>query len=470
MQQAILTVDLGFGDAGKGSVVDFLTRDCGAHTVVRYNGGAQAGHRVVTSTGEEHVFAQFGSGALAGAATHLSRFMLVEPLAMLAEAAHLHTLGVDALALTTIDAQACVVTPFQRAANRLKEMARGAARHGSCGMGIGETAADALAYGARTLRVHDLDQPDALLEKLTFVRAINRAKVDVLRPALPADQQVADELAVLWDDDWLEWLIEAYRHFARRAQVVAGDHLAALLRRPGVVLFEGAQGVLLDEAYGFHPHTTWSDTTLRNAEHLLAEARYTGAVQRVGITRAYATRHGAGPFVTEDAALTRALPDAANGDGAWQQGFRVGWLDLVMLRYARAVVGALDYLAVTCLDRLAQAPALNICTHYGCDDGRFDRLPMSPVRGDLTYQAQLAMLLTRVQPVLTPLDDSGAVVSWLEDALQLPVGLVSTGPGAADKAWRSLFHRRQDDAPAPQTLKMASRLAPRREVGSACRK
>ena len=95
MHQAILTVDLGFGDAGKGSIVDFLTRETAAHTVVRYNGGAQAGHRVVTDGpgAQEHVFAQFGSGTLAGAATHLSRFMLVDPLAMLAEAAHLHEPG-----------------------------------------------------------------------------------------------------------------------------------------------------------------------------------------------------------------------------------------------------------------------------------------------------------------------------------------------------------------------------------------
>ena len=143
MQQAFLTVDLGFGDAGKGSIVDFLTRTYGAHTVIRYNGGAQAGHRVVTPAGpgmmqQEHVFAQFGAGTLAGAATHLSRFMLLDPLAMMAEEAHLQTLGItDAFQRTTIDARAVVITPFQRAVNRVREALRGAGRHGSCGMGIG---------------------------------------------------------------------------------------------------------------------------------------------------------------------------------------------------------------------------------------------------------------------------------------------------------------------------------------------
>jgi adenylosuccinate synthase len=437
MQQVILTVDLGFGDAGKGSVVDFLTREHGAHVVVRYNGGAQAGHRVVTAAGKEHVFAQFGSGTLAGAATHLSRFMLVEPLAMLAEAEHLRTLGVEALAHTTIDARARVITPFQRAANRLKELARGAARHGSCGMGIGETAADTLAHGARTLHVGDLCRPDALLEKLTFVRAINRAKVEALRLSLHDNEQAGDELSVLFDDDWLEWLVEMYRQFVDRAQIVDGNFFAALLRRHGTVVFEGAQGVLLDEAHGFHPHTTWSDTTLRNADWLLAEAGYAGMVQRIGITRGYATRHGAGPFVTEDAALTCALPDAANGDGAWQQGFRVGWLDLVMLRYACEVVGPLDCLAVTCLDRLAELPAVKVCAAYRADAARLERLPVSSVRGDLAYQTQLTGQLARAAPVLTHLDDSSAILPLLEEALQLPVGLLSTGAGAADKVWRN---------------------------------
>ncbi len=433
MQQAILTVDLGFGDAGKGSIVDFLTREHGAHTVVRYNGGAQAGHRVVTPAGAEHVFAQFGSGTLAGAATHLSRFMLVEPLAMCAEADHLHALGVDAFANTTIDARARVITPFQRATNRLTELARGGARHGSCGLGIGETVADALAHGVRTLHIGDLRRPDVLAAKLAFVRALNRAKVAALRPSLPDNDQVADELSVLFDDDWLDWLMAEYASFVAQAPIVEGDFLAARLRAPGVVIFEGAQGVLLDEAYGFHPHTTWSDTTLRNADRLLAEASYAGTVQRIGITRAYATRHGAGPFVSEDAALTRALPDAANTDGAWQQGFRVGWLDLVMLGYACEVVGALDFLAVTCLDRLAGLPEVQVCGQY-VDGGQcVDRIapPASP--GDLAQQAALTARLQRARPRLTPLDDPAALIARIEAQIKLPVGLLSTGASACDK-------------------------------------
>jgi adenylosuccinate synthase len=437
MNQSFLTIDLGFGDAGKGSIADFLTRAYAAHTVVRYNGGAQAAHRVVTPGAhpQEHVFSQFGSGTLAGAVTHLSRFMLLDPLAMLEEAKHLHALGVtDAFQRMTIDADALVISPFQRAVNRLKELTRGAERHGSCGMGIGETMADYLDHGQQVLFAGDLNDPTALRVKLRFLHTINLAKVQVLRSALPDDEHVDRELELL-DDDWSGWLVDIYRDFARQARIVPGAYLHDVLHRPGTVVFEGAQGVLLDEWQGFHPHTTWSTTTLENAYTLLEEAGYTGRLNRVGITRAYATRHGAGPLVTEDAALTRALPDPRNGFHAWQQGFRVGWLDLVMLRYALELAGPLDYLAVTCLDRLAELPALQVCRRYGFDTFVVERIARAPTLRSLAYQEQITRNLARCRPLFEPVANPTALLELLSGELETPVRLVSEGPSAADKRW-----------------------------------
>ncbi|MEZ4860571.1 MAG: adenylosuccinate synthetase [Caldilineaceae bacterium] len=437
MRQAFLTVDLGFGDAGKGSVVDFLTRAHAAHTVIRYNGGAQAGHRVVAATGQgtlqEHVFAQFGSGALAGAATHLTRYMILDPLAMLAEAAHLQQLGLtDIFQRTTIDAQALVITPFQRAVNRLRELARGQGRHGSCGMGIGETVADSLTYGKAVLLAGDLANPVILTEKLAMLQQISRAKVDAFRAQLPACEEVDLELAWL-ADAWREWLPGAYAEFVAAVQIVGADYLPALLQRPGTVIFEGAQGVLLDEWRGFHPYTTWSTTTLANADRLLQEAVYQGNVTRIGITRAYTTRHGAGPLVTEDTTLTHALPDAANGHGAWQGSFRVGWLDLVLLRYATAVVGRLDTLAVTCLDRLATLPALNLCAAYHNKDRKIEQIKPGAQPQDLHYQAQLTRTLAQCRPLLSAVADVDTLLAQISHTLGLPIGLTSYGPTAQDK-------------------------------------
>ena len=158
---AHLVVDLGFGDAGKGAITDYLARTTSAHTVVRFNGGAQARHNVVAPDGKHHAFSQFGSATLVpGVRTHLSRHMVLNPLAMLVEERYLRALGVeDAFARTAISAEALVITPFQRAANRLRELARslpagkaGERRHGSCGMGIGETVSDSLTLGRSVRR------------------------------------------------------------------------------------------------------------------------------------------------------------------------------------------------------------------------------------------------------------------------------------------------------------------------------
>ncbi len=436
----ILTVDLGFGDAGKGTVTDYLTRATGAHTVVRYNGGAQAAHRVVTPDGREHVFAQFGAGALAGAATFLSRFMLLEPLAMLEEERHLRELGLpDPLASAAIDERALLITPFARALNRLRELARGDARHGSCGIGVGETVDLALAYPDQAPRAGDMARPAALAAKLKFLRQRALERLAALRPALPDSPAAAAEIDLLTDPDLIDWLLEAYAGFARRVTLAGPEHLGRLLGRGGTVIFEGAQGVLLDEWRGFHPHTTWSTTTLENADTLLAEAGFSGSVRRIGITRAYATRHGAGPLVSECAALTAALPDPRNGDNPWQCGFRVGWLDLVLLRYARAAVGHLDELAVTCLDRLSALPDLQVCASYTRaagpreSDTVIERLPLSADPRDLDHQARLTATLAECAPRLERLDGPGELLARLADELGAPVTLTSWGPRATDK-------------------------------------
>ncbi|MEV4006463.1 adenylosuccinate synthetase [Actinomadura sp. NPDC049753] len=405
----VIVVDLGFGDAGKGTVVDHLCRTGAPSVVVRFNGGAQAAHNVVAPDGRHHTFAQFGSGTFTpGVLTHLSRFMLVDPLALAAEADHLRAVGVpDALDRLTVDGDALLTTPYHRAANRARESARGAARHGSCGMGVGETASYALAHDDAP-RAADCLSPARLRRRLAAVR-------DWYRTAFPGGEDVpgADACA------------EAFTAFAERVRIVGPGHLPALLRT-GNAVFEGAQGVLLDEWHGFHPYTTWSTTTFANAETLLAEAGASAA--RLGVLRAYATRHGPGPFVTEDPALTADLPDPHNGTGRWQGAFRVGHLDAVALRYALEVAGGVDGLAVTHLDVAGARPDLRVCRSYEMDGGRVGRLETGPP--DLDRQAALTRRLLAARPVYAPLGDP---VETIEDALGAPVVLRSHGPTSTDK-------------------------------------
>ena len=419
MTPPTVVVDLSYGDAGKGTVVDWLCSPHGRagtpgpiHAVVRFNGGAQAAHHVVTGDGRAHAFAQFGSGTFWGIRTHLSRFMLVEPLALAAEADALASLGVAApLDLVTVDRRALLTTPYHRAANRAREIARGADRHGSCGVGIGESMSYAIDHPGDAPVVGDAESPGVL-----------RAKLGRLRDRL------ADELGPL-EAPPVDDVVTAYRAFAGRVALVDEVALARFLQA-GPVVFEGAQGVLLDEWRGFHPYTTWSTTTLDNADALLAESGWTEGAQRLGVVRTYTTRHGAGPFVTEDPALTADLPDRHNRLNAWQGQFRVGHFDAVAHRYAIEVAGGVDGLVLTHLDVADARHDLLVCDAYQIDGDVVDRIEPGPFQ-DLDYQERLTERLLRARPLCRR-----PAASWVETAeaaLAAPVLVTSHGPTAGDK-------------------------------------
>ncbi|WP_089018254.1 adenylosuccinate synthetase [Micromonospora coriariae] len=401
----VAVVDLGYGDAGKGTVVDWLCATRPVHTVVRFNGGAQAAHNVVLRDGRHHTFAQFGAGTFHPAVrTHLSRHVVVDPLALAAEADHLATVGVpDALDRLTVDGEALLATPYHRAANRAREIARGADRHGSCGLGVGEAVAYGLAHPDDAPRVADCRSPALLRRRLTALR-----------------DRLAAELGPL-DAPPVEDCLPAFTGFAGRVAIVERSWLAGALRA-GTCVFEGAQGVLLDEWHGFHPYTTWSTTTFANADSLLAEAGLPGGATRIGVLRLVTTRHGAGPLVTEDPRLP--LADPHNPTNPWQGRFRFGHFDAVAHRYALAAAGGVDGLALTHLD--LAGPELRICRRYDTTD----RLVPGPP-GDLDRQAALTARLLRSRPLYDdkPQDWPAAVRAELDT----PVVLTSHGPASDDK-------------------------------------
>jgi adenylosuccinate synthase len=384
MNEHVIAVDLGYGDAGKGTIVDWLCATESVRAVIRFNGGAQAGHNVVTPDGRHHTFSQFGSGTFHGVHTHLSRFMVVDPLALSAEAA---ALG-DPWELLTIDPDALLCTPWHRAANRVRETRRGKDRHGSCGMGVGEAVAFSLVPGNAAPRVGDVLSPKRL-----------RAKLRALRDALE------EELGTL-DAPPIDDFVDVMRDFA---DVVS---ISERLPLDGPCVFEGAQGVLLDEWRGFHPYTTWSTTTFDNAFELLDGA----GASRLGVVRTYTTRHGPGPHVTEDPALE--YPEQHNGTELWQGSFRLGHFDAVAHRYAIEVAGGVDALAVTHMD----APVDSYCDSYST----MDRIVPGPFR-DLGYQERLTRKLFDARPVLRPGPPP------IAELLGAPILVESHGPGTDEK-------------------------------------
>lgn len=427
MPEVIIVVGLGFGDEGKGSIVDYLVRSRNAKTVVRYNGGSQAAHTVVEASGRTHTFAQFGSGTLVpGVRTHLSRHMKIDPLNMMVEDAALRQIGVtDAFDRTTIDSHALIITPFQKIANRLREAARGEGRHGSCGLGVGETQADS--DRMKFVRAGWLRSPELLTLLLREMQTYKREQLEgegLLSGGLPL-------MNVFTDSGYIRVLVDRYTEFLRSGvQIVEKSYLGDALA--DTVIFEGAQGILLDQDVGFHPYTTWSRTTTRCAEELLHLEGYTGSVTRLGVQRAYMTRHGPGPFVTEDKGLTDMLPDSHNAFGIWQRGFRVGWPDIVMARYAVAANHGLDAIAVTNMDRWQAVPDQKVCMLYDFP-GQKNIASLGRYPPDSLGQcALLTERLAGAAPFYYPASGDD-YLGLLSTCLHTPIAVISYGPTAGDK-------------------------------------
>ncbi|HTF47537.1 MAG TPA: adenylosuccinate synthetase [Pseudonocardia sp.] len=426
-----VVVGLGFGDEGKGAVVDAL---CGAGhvaAVVRFNGGAQAAHTVVDGD-RAHTFHQFGSGTLQGVRTFLSRHVAVEPLALATESRALEHLGVaDPLRLVSVATDAPLTTPIHVAANRTREDARGAARHGSCGLGVGETVWYGLVAAFRPA-------PGSLFEGHPVASSEPPPAPTVGDCREPARLRRTLDALARWYAPLLAGgahgfgsvgeLVAVYREFGAAVRIVGDGELGTLAAR-GPLVFEGAQGALLDQHHGFHPYTTWSNTTPANARGLLAEIG--GRARVLGVTRTSTTRHGAGPLPTEDPTLRARLPEPHNGDGGYQGAWRVGHLDAVLLRHAVRACGGIDGLAVTHLDRASSG--LHWADRYA--DGTVDLPEGRP--GDLAHQSSLTARLAVARPVLDDLPrDADALLAQLERTTGVPVVVTGHGPDRTAHAVR----------------------------------
>jgi len=349
--------------------------------------------------GDLHCFSQFGSGSLAGAGTHLSEYMLIDPFDMEPEAEHLAKLGIDAFNTTTADPRALVITPFHKAANQIRESLRGGGRHGSCGRGIGECRQYHLTFGEDALTLGELSDPSLIDVKLTLIR--QRLFKDIGESAISRFPEYSE---CFTNPGMIDRMV---RHYGRLSNRIAiQNSLTPPNSETGTIIFEGAQGVLLDETHGYlPPHVTWTGTTLANASRLCEAAAFEASDRyRLGVLRAYHTRHGAGPFPSESPELGAAIPDRHNGTGPWQGVFRVGWFDREMAKYALGVC-PVDGLAITCLDRIETAGV----GWRALVDGKVKTVARSPQ----------------------------GFIDWIERSLNIPVVITSWGPTANDKQLRS---------------------------------
>ena len=418
-------VGLQWGDEGKGKVVDLLAPDHDA--VVRYNGGANAGHSVVVA-GERFALHLVPSGILSpGAASVIANGVVLDPEQLLKELATLAERGVDVSGVAVSD-RAHVVMPYHKAEDAAREAVLAEADSGSIGTtgrGIGPAYADKVQRGA-AVRVCDLLRPQVLRNRVETAIALKRPLLDSsdadLTDCCDSDAVVARASA------WGEQLRPMIRDTTTQLQ-----EMSAQGKR---ILFEGANATLLDIDHGTFPFVTssspstlgiWPGTGLAPIEGLRV----------VGIAKAYQTRVGAGPMPTEliDDAGERIRQRGREFGTTTGRPRRCGWLDLVALRYAARINGCTE-LAVMLLDVLAGFETLRVCTAYERDGERFDFFPpdseaIAGVRPVYERMPGFAEEVSGVSEIGALPSAARAYVDRIEEFVQVPVTLISVGPDRA---------------------------------------
>src|SRR6266853_1742099 len=344
-----------WGDEGKGKIVDLLTPHFSI--VARYQGGHNAGHTVYVS-GRKFILRLIPSGILhPGVLCVIGNGVVVDPQALFSEVDELRKNGIDVDDRILISDKAHLILPYHRDLDLLSEARRGERKIGTTSRGIGPAYEDKIAR--RGVRVGDLADPAGLDENV-------RANVDA-RNRLVQDTTM----------DAREVLADLAKHAARLKPWVRDVSLmlSEAMRKGQSILFEGAQGTLLDIDHGTYPYVTSSNASIGGVcTGLGVPPKAIGAV--LGVVKAYTTRVGEGPFPTElSGEMGNLLRDSGNEYGAVTgRPRRCGWFDAVAVRYGVRING-LDALALTKLDVLDGIEKIDICTAYTCGSRTLTEFP-----------------------------------------------------------------------------------------------
>ncbi len=461
MGKVFVVCDIGFGDGGKGTTVDVLTASFGIKDIVRH-GGPQAAHNVVNSDGLRHCFAQFGSGMLQNdIRTYLSEKMLVAPSALLNEYEMLKLkVSQDPLTRTFFSPKSIVVTPWHIMVGQILEIMRGNQRHGSCGMGVGQTIYDS--EKGLYLTISEMLDRNILKNKLKNIFEIK--KDEALRLIEDThNKEAEDRFDYFLSQRSLEAVFEEYLLFAEKisGQTIYFSDFVSINSKG--VIFEGSQGALLDRRFGFYPNITKSIVTHHNASLMFNSISSQDKIHKLGIMRAYGHRHGTGLFPTENAWLSRRIQDVYNPSNIWQGNFRIGWLDLTLLRYGIDVNDGIDSIVITCLDQLDGLISLKICDGYvykgnitpeiyryfDTEPGPSGLIRINAIKKSMENREFVGKIIAQCQPIYKIMpgwsmakNRKGQLhknllkfLNFIEskDGLGVPISIISLGPRNIDK-------------------------------------
>jgi len=334
--KAKIVVGLGFGDEGKGITTDYLASKLPNSVVVRYTGGHQAGHTVVKGE-DRHVFASYGSGTLRGVPTYISEHCCFYPPYILNERGVLCKKAPNYPRLT-IHPLAKLTTPYDIAFNRIRESRLG---HGSVGVGIGTT----MSRNNGPYKLHALDLENKMVLKVKL-----------------------EQIRKFYEDQMYEFKTKELKEYSETVKFEMTFFLNSLnytafsidsydyLRHFDYIIFEGAQGILLDMDFGVYPNVTYGYTSSKNA-HTICNLLNITDIDIYYVTRCYLTRHGKGWLPEGEPIKLINNEQENNVTNEWQGELKVRKLDYDLLNYALACDNTYSYdcdkhLVVTCLDQI----------------------------------------------------------------------------------------------------------------------
>ncbi len=411
---------LQWGDEGKGKVVDVLTPEYDA--VTRFQGGPNAGH-TLEFEGQKYVLRSIPSGIFQGGKMNIiGNGVVLDPILFRQEAEALAASGHDLTRQLYISKKAHLIMPTHRILDAAYEAAKGDAKVGTTGKGIGPTYTDKVSRNG--LRVGDL------LSGFDEKYAIAKRKHEVILKGLGYPYDITD-----LEKEWFEAL-----EYLKRFQFIDSEHVINHLLDEGKsILAEGAQGTMLDVDFGSYPFVTSSNTVCAGACVGLGVApRRIGEVY--GIFKAYCTRVGAGPFPTELFDETGDLLGERGHEFGAVTGRkrRCGWIDLVALRYA-VMINGVTRLIMMKSDVLDTFDTVKACVAYRIDGKETEDFPFDICEGVEPVYVELPGWktdLTRMTSEDEFPEEFNAYISFLEDELGVPIKIVSVGPDREQTIFR----------------------------------